>query len=355
VSAPTALELVAVPGIGAVQAGDDLAALVCAALDAASLALHDDDVVVVASKVVAKAQGRTVPAQDRERALDAESVSEVAARTLPDGRRTRVVRTRTGPVLAAAGIDSSDVPDGTVLLLPADPDASARALRARLHELRGVRPAVVVTDTSGRPWRDGVSDFALGAAGLVVLDDARGRLDAAGRPLEVTVRGVADEVAAAADLVKGKVAGTPVALLRGLGASVTTEDGPGAAVLVRGPRGDWFRHGHVEAVWRALGRDDVEPPAVDPSTEDLLHRAGRAVRVALHGLTGGGGLDRADGTVDVRLEAADAFVLGRLVERLRVAAWAEDLALAEDPLDVTDAPSGGVMVHLVLTYASPHA
>ncbi len=339
------LHLVALPGIGAVGAGDDLAALVADALAAADLGLHDDDVVVVASKVVAKAEGRTVPAEDRERALDHESVAEVAARTLPDGRRTRVVRTRTGPVLAAAGIDASDVPDGTVLLLPADPDGSARALRARLHELTGARPAVVVTDTSGRPWRDGVTDFALGAAGLAVLDDARGRLDSAGRPLEVTVRGVADEVASAADLVKGKVSGTPVALLRGLGASVTAEDGPGAAVLVRGRRGDWFRHGHVEAVWRALGIAGFPPPAIDPAAEALPARLARATRVALEPL--GAEVEAVVGGDDVHL-TADPFTLGRAQERLWAAAWAEDLVVLE-----TVRTSSGL--RLRMAYAPPRA
>lgn len=345
------LHLVAVPGIGAVVAGDDLAAIVAGALAAARLPLHDDDVVVVASKVVAKAEGRTVPAQDRERALEAESVAEVAARTLPDGRRTRVVRTRTGPVLAAAGIDASDVPDGTVLLLPADPDGSARALRARLHELTGARPAVVVTDTSGRPWRDGVSDFALGAAGLAVLDDARGRLDAAGRPLEVTVRGVADEVAAAADLVKGKVAGTPVALVRGLGASVTAADGPGASVLVRGRRGDWFRHGHVEAVWRALGHLDDEAPSIDPGTEDIAARVARAARVA----TGPLGADvgtRVDGA-QVELTGTP-FALGRALERLRAAAWAEDLTVEDTALTPADHP-GRAGLRVLMAYGVAHA
>ncbi|WP_460433576.1 coenzyme F420-0:L-glutamate ligase, partial [Angustibacter speluncae] len=132
---PAEVSAVAVPGLPEVGAGDDLAALVAAALVASGTALRDDDVVVVASKVVAKAEGRTVAATDRERALDAAASDEVAARRLPDGRRTRVVRTHLGPVLAAAGIDASVVPEGTDLLLPADPAASARALRARLHEL----------------------------------------------------------------------------------------------------------------------------------------------------------------------------------------------------------------------------
>ena len=326
-SAPPGLRVVAVPGIGPVSAGDDLGGLVAQALRAAGTVLRDDDVVVVASKVVAKAEGRTVPAADRERALDAASVSQVAARTLPDGRRTRVVRTRVGPVLAAAGIDASDVPEGVVLLLPSDPDASARALRARLHELTGARPAVLVTDTSSRPWRDGVSDFALGAAGLAVLDDVRGRVDLAGRTLEVTVRGVADETAAAADLVKGKAAGTPVAVVSGLGAHVTADDGPGAAVLVRDTRGDWFRHGHVEAAWLALGHGSDESPSIDPGSEDLDHRVARAVRIALAPLADEVGVEVSvvDGATREVLLRAEGFALGRAVERLRVAAWAEDL------------------------------
>ncbi len=323
---------VVVPGIGEIGAGDDLGAVVASALVAAGIVLADHDVVVVASKVVAKAEGRTVPAARREQALDGEVVAEVAARALPDGRRTRVVRTRVGPVLAAAGIDASDVPTGTVLLLPADPDASARALRARLHELTGVRPAVLLTDTSGRPWRDGVTDFALGAAGLAVLDDARGRLDSSVRPLEVTVRAVGDEVSALADLVKGKVQGTPVAVVRGLGRHVTSEDGPGAAVLVRGPRGDWFRHGHVEAVWRALGHHRAESPAIDPDAEDLGVRLARALRIALAPLDGAVSAvvdPDGDGTGGVAVTlAGDPFPLGRAVERLVAAAWAEDLEAA---------------------------
>ncbi len=345
-SAPSEVSAVVVPGIGAVVAGTDLGALVAEAVRAARLPLADHDVVVVASKVVAKAEGRTVPADRREEALDAESVAEVAARTLPDGRRTRVVRSRVGPVLAAAGIDASDVPAGTVLLLPADPDASARALRARLHEVTGVRPAVLVTDTSGRPWREGVTDFALGAAGLTVLDDARGRLDSSGRPLEVTVRGVADEVSALADLVKGKAEGTPVALVRGLGAHVTTEDGAGASVLVRGPAADWFRHGHVEAVWRALGHHGAESPAVVPAAEDLDVRLARAVRIALAPLAG---------AVSARVEGAtvtldgEPFPLGRAVERLVVSAWAEDL----EAVPGTGAPGRGGPVVVRARAAGP--
>ncbi|MEH3078381.1 MAG: coenzyme F420-0:L-glutamate ligase [Quadrisphaera sp.] len=268
---PAEVVALSVPGLPEVGPGDDLAGLLARACAAAGIALGAEDVVVVASKVVAKAEGRSVPAAMRERALDRESVRLVAERGLPDGRTTRVVQSRSGPVMAAAGIDASDVAEGTVLLLPADPDASARALRTRLRALLeptlgGRAPAVVVSDTSGRPWRDGVTDFALGAAGLEVLDDARGRLDRSGRVMEVTVRGVADEVAALADLVKGKAAGTPVAVVRGLGAHVTDDDGDGAARLVRTGPADWFAFGHVEAVRAALGlaEREVAPPAHRP-------------------------------------------------------------------------------------------
>ncbi len=326
---------VALPGIGPVRAGDDLAALIVASARAAGVQLSDQDVVVVASKVVAKAEGRTVAAAARESEIDAASQAEVASRRLPDGRTTRVVRTRGGPVLAAAGIDSSDVPDGTVLLLPADPDASARVLRARLGELSGARPAVLVTDTSGRPWREGVTDFALGAAGLAGLDDVRGRLDATGRPLEVTVRNVADEVAALGDLVKDKAAGTPVAVVRGLGRHVLGEDGPGAAALVRGPRGDWFRHGHVEAVWAALGGPTPPPQPIDPGSEGTGERVARALGLALAKdldeevsaqvtLAKAGSTGRALAQVDL---GGPPLALGRVAERLAVALWAEGLAV----------------------------
>ena len=280
----------AVPGIGEVRAGDDLAAMVVAACAAHGIAVGDHDVLVVASKVVAKAEGRAVPAPDvaaRQRAIESQTVRLVAERTLPDGRLTQVVQSRSGPVMAAAGVDASDVDDGTVLLLPADPDASARGLRERVHALSSARPAVVVTDTGGRPWREGVTDFALGAAGLATLQDLRGTLDSNGRRLDVTVRGIADEIASMADLVKGKAARTPVAVVRGMGEHVVDGDGPGAAPLVRVGPGDWFAHGHVEAVAAALGvegRHRRRPPTPDrPAPE----------RRGAPGPRGGGGPCRA--------------------------------------------------------------
>ncbi|MGQ7295029.1 coenzyme F420-0:L-glutamate ligase [Quadrisphaera sp. KR29] len=326
---PAELVALSVPGLPEVTAGDDLAGLVARACAASGIALGRDDVVVVASKVVAKAEGRAVPAEDRERALDAESVRLVAERSLPDGRTTRVVQARSGPVMAAAGIDASDVAEGTVLLLPADPDGSARALRARLRallepQLGGGAPAVVVSDTSGRPWRDGVTDFALGAAGLEVLDDARGRPDRSGRVMEVTVRGVADEVASLADLVKGKAAGTPVAVVRGLGAHVRDDDGPGAAPLVRTGPADWFAHGHVEAVRAALGlaEREVAAPPIAPGGP-VGERAARAVGVAAAGRGLRGAAVSADGAL--LAVTGPAYDVGAAVERLLAALWAERL------------------------------
>ncbi len=335
---PRTVSAVAVAGIGEIRAGDDLAAIIAAACEAHGLALRDDDVVVVASKVVAKAEGRSVPAPDdaaRQRAVESQTVRVVAERAMTAGRRTQVVQTRSGPVMAAAGVDASDVDEGTVLLLPADPDASARALRERLARLVGARPAVLVTDTGGRPWRQGVTDFALGAAGVAVLDDRRGTLDSHGRRLDVTVRGVADEIAALADLVKDKAAGTPVAVVSGTAAHVVAGDGPGAGPLVRTGPGDWFAHGHVEAVAAALGVEPDDPGAPPPPPIDprrsvaerwdralAVARAGRGLDAALT-VTGSGGRDPGPG-VSV---AGDLVEVGVALERLRAAAWAEGLVV----------------------------
>jgi coenzyme F420-0:L-glutamate ligase/coenzyme F420-1:gamma-L-glutamate ligase len=157
-------------------------------------------------------------------------------------QRVLICRTRHGFVCANAGVDASNAGEpGTVVLLPEDPDASARALRARLRELTGAAPAVVVTDSFGRPWRHGQADVAIGAAGLAPLDDWRGRADRAGRDLAATWIAIADEAAAAADLARaGKDAGQPVVVVRGLERFVTATDGPGAAALVRAPEEDLF-------------------------------------------------------------------------------------------------------------------
>ncbi|WP_341360530.1 coenzyme F420-0:L-glutamate ligase [Georgenia sp. M64] len=238
-------------GVPTITRGDDLAARLTPVLAAltwpdGSRGLAEGDVVVVASKVVAKAEGRLVAARDdaeRERVVAGETVRVVAERARPDGGVLRIVENRQGLVMAAAGVDSSDVPAGTALLLPEDPDDSARRLRRGLHARFGVRPGVLVTDTAGRPWRRGLTDMSIGAAGVRVLDDLRGRRDAYGRELKVTVVAAADEIAAAADLVRGKATGRPVAVVRGLGHLVTTEDGDGARALVRPPEEDMFRRG----------------------------------------------------------------------------------------------------------------
>jgi len=233
-----------VHGLPDVRPGDDLAGLIAAAAPD----LRDGDVVVVTSKIVSKAEGRLVQAQSREDAITAETVAVVATRG-----SLRIVRTRHGLVLAAAGVDTSNVEPGTVLLLPVDPDASARALRADLARELGVRTAVVITDTAGRPWREGLVDIAIGVAGLTPLDDLRGQVDPYGNPLEMTVTAVADEIAAAAELVKGKTAGVPVAVVRGLGHLVTEADGPGAAALVRRAEDDLFSLGVAEAQAQVRG------------------------------------------------------------------------------------------------------
>lgn len=236
-------------GIGEVLPGDDLVALVLGALTADGDPAHrpaDGDVLVLTSKVVSKAEGRVVAAADREQAITDETVRVVATREHAAGV-TRIVENRLGLVMAAAGVDASNTPAGTVLLLPLDPDASARALRAGVRDAFGVTVGVIVSDTAGRPWRDGVVDIAIGVAGLAPLDDLRGRADSFGRPLTMTVTAVADELAAAAELVKGKAAGRPLAVVRGAGRWVTAADGPGARVLQRTGPDDMFRLGSAEA------------------------------------------------------------------------------------------------------------
>lgn len=261
-SDPTpALQVWAPDGVPEVAAGDDLATLLVDALAEAGPSLADGDVVVVTSKVVSKAEGRMLRV-DREEAISAETVRVVARRGA-----TRIVETRQGLVLAAAGVDASGTAPGTVLLLPVDPDASARTLRSRLLQVSGADVAVVVSDTMGRAWRTGQTDHAIGVAGLAPLDDLRGQDDGHGNLLTVTVTAVADEVAAAADLVKGKLARRPFAVVRGLAARTTHADGPGAAALVRPAAEDMFRLGAADVVparrtVRAFTDRPVDPRAV---------------------------------------------------------------------------------------------
>ncbi|CAL2058292.1 MULTISPECIES: coenzyme F420-0:L-glutamate ligase [Streptomyces] len=240
-----AFQVWAPAGLPEVQRGDDLAKLIAVA----EPGLADGDVVVVTSKIVSKAEGRIVRATDREAAIDAETVRVVARRGA-----LRIVENRQGLVMAAAGVDASNTPAGTVLLLPEDPDASARAIRDGLRDVLGVEVGVIVSDTFGRPWRAGLTDVAIGAAGVRVLDDLRGGTDAHGNPLNATVVATADELAAAGDLVKGKAEGRPVAVVRGLSQVVEQagETGTGARALVRAAADDMFRLGTSEAVREAV-------------------------------------------------------------------------------------------------------
>ncbi len=272
-------------GVPAVRPGDDLAALLLDALGDDD-ALADGDVVVVTSKVVSKAEGRVVdgPREDHV----AGETARVVARRGP----TTIARTRHGLVLAAAGVDGSNVESGRSVLLPLDPDASARRLRADLHARTGRTVGVVVTDTAGRAWREGQTDLAIGAAGLVVLDDHGGRVDEHGNELAVTAPAVADEIAGLAELAQGKLAGRPFAVVRGRGDLVlpADDDGPGAAALVRPEGADLFGLGSREAVVAAVAGADAGLFGTPAPAEDLA--------AALRRATGADAV--ADGEHDVR-------------------------------------------------------
>lgn len=243
-----------VDGLPEIHAGDDLAELIVEALG--DEALSGGEVLVVAHKVVSKAEGRM-------RALSSVQPNrvalELAARVDKDPRHVQVVLedtrevlravpgvliclTRHGFICANAGVDASNVPgEEAVLSLPLDPDASARVLRSRLSALSGVAPGVIITDSFGRAWRRGQCDVSIGCAGITPLDDWRGRRDSQGRELHATLIAVADELAAAADLARRKDAQQPVVVVRGAERHVVAEDGPGVAALLRPETEDLFR------------------------------------------------------------------------------------------------------------------
>jgi coenzyme F420-0:L-glutamate ligase len=268
------VEVLPVLGIGELRPGDDLAAQIATHADS----LLDGDVVVVTSKVVAKVEGRLIVLDtadpDEREAARQQAITEETVRVVAERGPLRIVETKQGLVLAAAGVDESNVARNELALLPVDPDASAHRLRERLRELRGVSVAVIVSDSMGRPWRAGIVDNAIGVAGLTSVTDPRGTTDGYGNVLQVTQVAVADEIAAAADLVKGKLAGIPVAVVRGLARDgKLDDDGMGSRSLIRPSEEDMFRLGTAEAI--AVGREDVGwateiPPALHADAVEVI-------------------------------------------------------------------------------------
>jgi coenzyme F420-0:L-glutamate ligase / coenzyme F420-1:gamma-L-glutamate ligase len=339
-------------GVGEVRRGDDLAEHLLSALAGGGVStgstdapgstdgpgsadgpgptdgggLADGDVVCVTSKVVSKAEGRTLVA-DRTAAIVAETRRLVARRG-----PLQIVVNRLGLTMAAAGVDASNVEPGTVLLLPEDPDGTARRLRAAIARRAGANVAVIVTDTAGRVWREGQTDLAIGAAGLQVLDDHAGRLDHYGNTLAVTAPAVADEIAGAAELAAGKLGRRPFVVLRGRADLVLAagDDGPGAAALVRPEGADLFGLGSREAVLAALaGADDARVPFGSPAEAGDLREA----LLALLGTSGSDVRDDDDGLV---LAAQDPRAL-----------WAAEVAAYAHGWRVEAAGTSGVRLRPV--------
>jgi coenzyme F420-0:L-glutamate ligase/coenzyme F420-1:gamma-L-glutamate ligase len=366
------LQILPIEGLPDMRPGDDLAGLLCEAAPW----LRDGDVLVVTSKVISKVEGRLIAAPAdpegrelaRQRAIGTETVRVVAERG-----PTRIVVTRHGWVMAAAGVDASNVAAGEIALLPVDADASAKALREEIRARTGVRVAVVISDTTGRTWRRGLSDIAIGVAGMAAVADLRGLPDASGVPLEVTEIAVADEIAAAADLVKGKLSGRPAAVVRGL--RPPADDGRGAAALRRPVEEDMFALGtrdvvrsrrdptgfgagrvpgpilrsSIDAALRACGlTEGLELLPDNPwrsATEGSATAAARLLRgadaVIVPGVVG-----PADGDASIRLGMAIAALLIQLHAEGLAAAWlsASEIAAAVSPGTADRSPQGVVVV-----------
>ncbi|KQS58065.1 F420-dependent oxidoreductase [Geodermatophilus sp. Leaf369] len=339
-SEPVGLQVLPVGGLPEFAPGDDLAG----AIAGAAPWLADGDVVVVTSKVVSKTEGALVHVgadEDREvarqRAIDDETVRVVARRG-----PLKIVETRHGWVVAAAGIDASNVAAGQLVLLPRDADASARSLRSALLDLLGVTVAVVVSDTFGRTWREGLTDVAVGSAGIPALLDHRGDVDAHGNRLETTQVALVDELAGAADLVKGKLAGVPVAVVRGVPFAAPPED-VGTRPLVRLGPGDLFAYGTRDLVG---ARRPVADQAPRPGGVEAVAAAFRVATAALPEFPvvfSYGGAD--DGVVDVHLTDAvsttTAVNLGALVGAALVQLHAEGWATRWEPVGT---PGGSSLV-----------
>ncbi|PVG80818.1 coenzyme F420-0:L-glutamate ligase [Nocardioides gansuensis] len=285
------LTVTPVNGIGEVSTDTDLVQLV-----GGSVTLQDGDLVVVTSKIVSKAEGRVVR-KDRAAAVAEETVRTVARRGA-----TVIVENHLGLVMAAAGVDASNVEPGTVALLPRDPDASARSLREGLHRRFGRNVAVIIADTAGRPWRHGQTDIAIGVAGVHPLDPHTGLTDGYGNELSVTMPAIADEIAGVAEVASGKLGRRPVVVVRGLDERVLASGvhGPGAAALVRARGEDMFGLGAREAVVAALSGGDPSLFGTPADQGDLVRA------LDLCGFTASqtvGGLHVAAAADDARLQA----------------------------------------------------
>jgi coenzyme F420-0:L-glutamate ligase/coenzyme F420-1:gamma-L-glutamate ligase len=338
---PRGISVHPVHGLPEFSPGDDLAAAIA---DAAPW-LVDGDVVVVTSKAVSKVEGRLVrvpPGADRE-ALRLRAVEDEAVRIVARRGPLAIVQTRQGWVVAAAGIDASNVAQDALVLLPEDADASARALRGRLGDLLGVDVAVVVSDTFGRTWREGLTDVAVGAAGIAALTDHRGAVDAWGNRLETTRVAVVDELASAADLVKGKLSGVPVAVVRGLPHPPPAGDDEGTRPLVRLPQDDLFPYGARDLVRsRETGVELVPRAGELAAVAEAFRTASTALPefpvVLRHGGEG-------DGVVDVHLSdtpnLTTALNLGALLGVAIVQLHAEGWTTRWEPVGT---PGGSSLV-----------
>ena len=340
---PDRLEILAVPGLGEIRPGTDLAA----AIHHAAPWLRDGDVLVVTSKIVSKAEGQLVdvpPAGPQRDAAREDILTAETARLVARRGATRIVQTHHGFVMAAAGIDASNVDPSQLVLLPKDPDASARALRSALRDRFGLDVAVIVSDTMGRPWRLGLTDVALGAAGLAPMQDYRGELDPYGNEMHLTQMAVIDELSGAAELVKGKFDQVPVAVVRGFLTRPTVDDGPGARLLIRDSELDLFCMGTAEAraagLTEAAGLTDVAAFGAATVAPAVLGRVlstlGVAASTALT-VTEPPPDAPAGTAAAVRCSVADPtdarqlIALGVDVHRLRCALAAEGLATMHAP------------------------
>ncbi|MDR7301305.1 coenzyme F420-0:L-glutamate ligase [Haloactinomyces albus] len=310
------VQLFAVPGLPEFEHGDDLAASIATAAPW----LADGDVVVVTSKIVSKVEGRTVRAPldpDQRDALRREYVLSESTHVLARRGRTLITQNKLGIVQAASGVDASNVALDHIALLPEDPDASAQELRSGLRQHLGVEVAVVVTDTMGRAWRMGQTDVAIGSSGLEVIHRYAGNTDSQGNELAVTEVAIGDEIAGAADLVKGKLGGVPVGVVRGF---VSDDDGSCGRDLVRTVDDDLFQLGTAEALAQGhreavLMRRSVRSFTDDPVDPETLHRAVGAALTA----------PAPHHTRPVRFGwLRDRALRGKLLDAMR-AAWLEDL------------------------------